>query len=118
MTERRSAPRRRLRDRIASGTTPGALAGKGELRNLLLLIEDDLRESALALAAVEAYLGRARALVERPAVAATELSQLAGEEGVVERLEALRENVDSLRRRMGQAGTTVARGGVRVHPGA
>ena len=45
-------PRRRLRDRLLSHETQNqSLAERPEVANLLLLIDDDLRETALAMSA-------------------------------------------------------------------
>src|SRR5438046_131398 len=89
--ERRASPRRRLRDRIAShgGNANRALARRHDLANLLMLVDDDLRETALALGGIEQYLGNALALIEKADLTREELSLLAGDDGVRERLDTL-----------------------------
>ena len=76
--ERRRAPRRRLRDRIASldRTTNQALR-RPEIANLVMIVEDDLRQTALALGAVEQYLGKAHGLLEQPDVTPQALAEMA-----------------------------------------
>ncbi len=100
--DRRSNPRRRTRDRIASLDTTAnpTLSGKHELKNLMLLVDDDLRQTALSLGAVEAFLAQAAALLEKADLSAAELRAHADDEDALDRLDALSENVDHLRRRM------------------
>lgn len=100
--ERRRNPRRRLRDRIASldSTSNPALSGRPELKNQMLLVDDDLRQTALVLGTVEQYLGEAMGLIERPDVTAQELAAFADNDDIDERVELLGENLDNLRRRM------------------
>jgi len=102
--ERRATPRRRLRDRIAShgGNANRALARRHDLANLLMLVDDDLRETALALGGIEQFLGCALTLIEKPDLTREELATLAGDDGVRERIDLLADNLASLRRRMGQ----------------
>jgi hypothetical protein len=94
--------RRRLRDRLVEreGTANPVLAERYELQNLLLLVDDDLRQTALAVGAVEAFLGRAADLLEREEVRAADLARLAGDDEVLDRLDDLAENVDGLRRKL------------------
>lgn len=101
--DRRRTPRRRLRDRIASldATDNPALRSQYDLRNLMLLVDDDLRQTALALGAVESYLARTAALLENPEVTGGELAEAADDEEVLDRIEDLSENLDNLRHRMG-----------------
>jgi hypothetical protein len=102
--ERRIPPRgRRLRDRLASreGTSNPTLAARYELQNLLLLVDDDLRETALALGAIEQFLGSALSLLEHKDVTAEEIGRLAGDGEVVERIDTLTDALDQLRRRLG-----------------
>ena len=93
---------RRLRDRLVEreGTQNPRLR-RYELANLLLFVDDDLRETALAIGGIEGFLTAALALLENEDLDADELSSLAGDEEVLERLDYLGETVASLRRRMG-----------------
>lgn len=99
--ERRRTPRRRLRDRIASldRTTNQALR-RPEIANLVMIVEDDLRQTALALGAVEQYLGKAHGLLEQPDVTAQALVDMARDPDVVTRIDDLSENLANLRRTM------------------
>lgn len=93
---------RRLRDRLVDrdGTQNPRLR-RYELANLMLFVDDDLRETALAIGGIEGFLTAALALLEKEDLDADELSSLAGDEEVLERLDYLGETVASLRRRMG-----------------
>lgn len=72
--ERRSARRederrgRRLRDRLEGegGVTPSPALGRSELRNPLLLCDDDIRQTARALEGLEAFVLAAARLLEKP----------------------------------------------------
>jgi hypothetical protein len=107
--ERRRTPRRRLRDRIASldSTDNPALRSHHELLNQVLLVEDDLRQSALALGAVEGWLARSMALLEEPALSPHAIASHAADDEVVERLEQLAENLANLRRRLGTIASSI-----------
>jgi hypothetical protein len=103
--ERRASPRRRIRDRIATGAAARVPAAGSDIANLLVLLEDDLRETALALGAIELYLVRATELLERPDFGRADqlaLGALAGDGKVLERIDALTDNLGGLRRRMTQ----------------
>src|SRR5437016_4858701 len=93
------SPRRRLRDRLLEreGTDNPAL-DRHRLQNQLLLVDDDLRETALAIGAVEEFLRRALALLEDEGVTADDLARLAGEGETLDRLDGLAESVTRLRR--------------------
>jgi hypothetical protein len=100
----RNPPRRRIRDRIAQRdrTANRALCSKHELRNLLLFIDDDLRETASAIGGIEQFLVQAQELIEKENVTSAELRQLAADGGLEGQLDYLSETLQSLRRRMGQ----------------
>jgi len=101
--ERRRSPRRRLRDRIASleSAAGPSLRGRRELANLVLLVEDDLRQAALGLSSIEEFLARSLALLEGEPLDAAALASHAGDDEVAGQLDALSENLANLRRRMG-----------------
>ena len=108
LPERRSSPRRRTRDRIADReTTNPALSQRFELKNLLLFLDDDVRESAKALSRVEKYLGRALGMLDAGEVSADALDELAGEQEIFDDLHALVDTLGSLRSRMGKVASTL-----------
>lgn len=103
-----SAPqKRRLRDRLVErdGTANPQLRAH-ELTNQILLIDDDLRETALALGGIEGFLAKALALLESEEVSARALARLAADGDILDRLDTLSETLQSLRRSLG----TVAAG--------
>jgi hypothetical protein len=93
---------RRLRDRLVErdGTQNPRLR-RYELANLLLFVDDDLRETALAIGGIEGFLTAALALLEKEDLEAGELAALASGDEVLDRLDYLAETLGSLRRRMG-----------------
>ena len=108
LPERRSNPRRRLRDRLPDRETSNpSLSQHFELRNLLLFLDDDVRESAKALGRVEGYLGRALALLDKGDVTAEELDALADEQAIFDDLHTLVDTLGSLRSRMGKVASTL-----------
>ncbi len=108
LPERRSTPRRRLRDRLPDReTTNPALSQRFELRNLLLFLDDDVRESGKALVRVEKYLARALALLDADDVRADELEALSDEQSIFDDLHALVDTLGSLRARMGKVAPTL-----------
>jgi hypothetical protein len=108
LPERRSTPRRRSRDRMPDReTTNPALSQRFELKNLLLFLDDDVRESAKALARVEGYLGRALSLIDDGEVTAEALDALADEQAIFDDLHTLVDTLGSLRARMGKVASTL-----------
>ncbi len=108
LPERRSNPRRRVRDRLPDReTTNPSLSQHFELRNLLLFLDDDVRESAKALGRVEGYLGRALALLDKGDVSAGELEALSDEQAIFDDLHTLVDTLGSLRSRMGKVASTL-----------
>ena len=99
---------RRLRDRLVDrdGTQNPRLR-RYELSNLLLFVDDDLRETALAIGGIEGFLTAALELLEKEDLEAWELSALAGNADVLDRLDVLGETLASLRRRMGLIAATI-----------
>jgi hypothetical protein len=98
------APQRRVRDRIGrrERIRNRCLVIKHELRNLLLFIDDDLRETATALGGIESFIVQAQELIEKEGVTPAELRGLAADLGVDGQLDYLGESLASLRRRMCQ----------------
>ena len=82
-----------------------ALAGVRDVETLMLFIDDDLRETAMALAEIERYLVRTLALLEQPAVDRAEVKELACDEHVLDQLDMLNETLESMRRRMAKLAT-------------
>jgi hypothetical protein len=108
LPERRSTPRRRSRDRLPDReTTNPALSQRFELRNLLLFLDDDVREAGKALVRVERYLGRALSLLDAAEVRADELESLADEQAIFDDLHTLVDTLGSLRTRMGKVASTL-----------
>jgi hypothetical protein len=95
-------PRRRLRDRLLErdGTANPALTERYALTNQLLLVDDDLRECALALSSVEKFLAEALALLDNESVSASELAALASDGDSLDQLDNLAETLTMLRRRL------------------
>jgi len=98
------SPQRRSRDRIGrrERIRNRSLVVKHDLRNLLLFIDDDLRETATALGGIETFLVNAQELIEKEGVTPAELRGLAADLGVDGQLDYLGESLASLRRRMCQ----------------
>ena len=103
---------RRARDRILAGHSfaGAAIKERYELRNLLLFLDDDLRESALAVGGIESFLLRAQTLLERPDLTPAELEQLVGSEDIAERMELLWDAISSLRQSMERIRDSMAAG--------
>ena len=96
LPERRSTPRRRTRDRLPDReTTNPALSQHFELRNLLLFLDDDVRESGKALVRIEKYLGRALALLDDGEVKADALDALSDEQEIFDDLHTLVDTLSS-----------------------
>lgn len=104
--ERRSSGRRaRARDRLmdrATGSYPQteALAQARNIENLLLFIDDDLRQTALALHNVERFLVDTLELLERPALRREDVFVQARDTEVLDHVDMLNETLETLRRRL------------------
>jgi hypothetical protein len=108
LPERRATPRRRSRDRLPDRETKNpALSSRFELKNLLLFLDDDVRESSKALARVEGYLGRALALLDAEEVSVEKLESLGDEQAIFDDLHTLVDTLGSLRARMGKVASTL-----------
>lgn len=95
--------RRRLRDRLIDreGTRNEQLVSDSGLQNHLLLFDDDLRETAMALGNIEGFLARALAVFEREHLSRAELEALAHDVDVETQIAALDETLESLKLRLG-----------------
>ena len=108
LPERRANPRRRQSDRLPERqTTNPVLKGKAELKNLLLFLDDDVRESGKALVRVEKYLQRALALLDGKEVDGDELHALAREQAIFDDLHTLVDTLASLRTQMGKVASSL-----------
>ena len=98
----RTGTGRRARDRILAGSTlpSPTIAARHELKNLILFLSDDLRECALAVGGIEAFLLRAQELLEKPELGAAELRDIVDDRQVLERFDLLADALSSLRRSM------------------
>lgn len=102
---RRSGRRTRARDRLmdrASREHPesDALRGVRDIENLLLFVDDDLREAGVAMSKVEGYLVQILRLLEAPRVAREDVHALAQDTAVLDDVDALVESLETLRRRL------------------
>jgi len=102
---RRSGRRARARDRLMDRATRpypqnAALIGVENVENLLLFVDDDLRETALAINEVEKFLLRTLGLLETPNLRREEVQSVASDTSVLDNLDLLNETVESLRRRL------------------
>ena len=104
-----AAPRRRLRDRLVErdGTSNPLFAERHELANLMLLIDDDLRETALALGGIDRFLADALALLESEQVSARALAELASRGDILDKIDTLTETLSDLRRRLGTVAQSI-----------
>lgn len=105
-SERRSSGRRaRLRDRLMDRATQAyapnaALRGVGNIGNLMLFVDDDLRETALAMTRIEGYLTRTLDALESQGLRRQDVQALASDVDVLDHLDQLNETLESLRRRL------------------
>jgi hypothetical protein len=102
---RQSGARARARDRLmdrATRPTPesDALRQVRGAQNLVLFIDDDLRETGLALGNVENYLVEVLKLIERPRITREDVHALASDTRVLDHVDALVETLETLRGRL------------------
>jgi hypothetical protein len=102
---RRSGRRARALDRVMDRATHdyppnSALAAVKDIENLILFVDDDLRETGLALQRIEAYLTRTLQTLESPHVRRHDVHELATEQHVLEHVDLLCETLEQLRRRL------------------
>ena len=79
--------------------SPG-LSKVNDVENLLLFIDDDMRETALAMSRIESFLVQTLKLLEAPKLTREEVHELANDRDVLEHVDMLNETLESLRRRM------------------
>ncbi len=102
---RRSGRRKRARDRLMDRATRPypknqVLGQLDDVENLLLFIDDDLRETALSMTRIEDYLVRTLGLLEETEIRRETVQDLARDTDVLDQLDLLNETIESLRRRM------------------
>ncbi len=103
--QRKSGGRARARDRLMDRATRSypetePLSRVRGLENMMLFIDDDLRETALALGNVENYLVGILKLLEAPRLAREEVHALAADTTVLDHVDMLTETLETLRRRL------------------
>jgi hypothetical protein len=98
---RRARGRDRLMDRANSDYSPNpALANVRDVENLLLFIDDDLRETALAMERIEKYLLSTLGVLDGDTLDRGEIHSLATDMSVIDQVDLLNETLENLRRRM------------------
>jgi hypothetical protein len=102
---RQSGTRARARDRLmdrAVRTSPDteALSHVRGVQNLVLFIDDDLRETGMALGKVEGYLVEILKLIEKPRLTREDVHALASDTQVLDNVDMLAETLETLRGRL------------------
>ena len=98
---RRARARDRLMDRANTPYAPHPkLTHIRHVENLLLFIDDDLRESALSMERIERYLVSTLDLLEGEELQRRQVERLAGDTEVLDQIDQLNASLESLRRRM------------------
>lgn len=102
---RQSGGRARARDRLMDRATRSypvseTLSHARGVENLVLFIDDDLRETGLALGSVETYLVGILKLLESPTMSREEVHALAQDTQVLDHVDMLTETLETLRRRL------------------
>jgi hypothetical protein len=85
------------------------LVGLRNVENLLLFIDDDLRETALAITRVEDFLTLTLATLESDDLRREHIQALSRDPDVLENLDMLGENLESLRRRLAKLSSVMRR---------
>lgn len=95
-------------DRASQPYVPSrGLAQVKQVENLLLFIDDDLRETALSMERIERYLLSTLDMLEGDVLVRSEIEALATDQEVLEQIDQLNENLESLRRRMARLAASV-----------
>lgn len=88
-------------DRATHAYQPNAaLRGVNNIGNMMLFVDDDLRETALAITRIEGYLTRTLSALESPDLRRKDVQALASDMDVLDHLDQLNETLESLRRRL------------------
>lgn len=77
------------------------------VENLVLFIDDDLRETGLALGSVETYLVEILKLLEAPKMSREEVHALAADTQVLDHVDMLVETLETLRRRLAKLASSL-----------
>lgn len=97
----RARARDRLMDRASQPYAPNpSLARIRHVENIMLFIDDDLRETALSMGRIERYLVSTLDLLEADHLDAGEVKALATDVEVLDQIDMLSETLECLRRRM------------------
>lgn len=95
-------------DRASSDYAPSsAVAKMKHIENLLLFIDDDLRETALSMERIERYLISTLDILEGQRIDGTKVQELATDVSVLDQVDLLNESLESLRRRMARLASAV-----------
>lgn len=95
-------------DRASQPYSPSPpLAQVKQVENLLLFIDDDLRETALSMERIERYLLSTLDMLEGDVLVREQIEALATDEEVLEQIDLLNENLESLRRRVARLAACV-----------
>lgn len=98
---RRARARDRLMDRANQAYAPNpTLTHIKHVDNLLLFIDDDLRESALSMERIERYLISTLEMLEGERLSRDHVETLATDQDVLDQIDLLNENLENLRRRI------------------
>jgi hypothetical protein len=102
---------RRARDKLINraGTHNSTLDGHRRLQNHVLLIDDDLRETAHALGGIEDFLVRALHVLDQENLESDQVQALATDTAVQREMEYLGDTLSSLKRRLHIIATTLDR---------
>ncbi len=109
---RQSGGRARARDRLMDRATrtyavSETLSHARGVENLVLFIDDDLRETGLALGSVETYLVEILKLLEAPKMSREEVHALAADTQVLDHVDMLVETLETLRRRLAKLASSL-----------
>ena len=98
---RRARSRDRLMDRANHPYAPNPAFSKiRHVENLLMFIDDDLRETALSMERIERYLVSTLDLLESDRLLPAQVQRLATDDEVLEHIDQLNDGLESLRRRV------------------
>ena len=104
----RARARDRLMDRASQPYEPNpALAKVDHVENLLMFIDDDLRETALSMERIERYLVSTLDMLEGDRLDRRQIHGLATDISVLDQVDLLNESLESLRRRMARLASLI-----------
>lgn len=93
---------RRARDQLVTrdGTDNQTLTDNRRVQNHVMLVDDDLKETAQALGDIEGFLVRALKALENHDISRGELEELATDKSVIRDMEYLGDTLSALKRRL------------------